>query len=245
MTEKNFFVPQRANVRDDHADKPDMSWHYVQGETSVGPVNEAALAQLLTEGTITTETLVWNPHLADWTPLRDVESIRPQMPASSSGVSLETKRRSFHRVEAVDPADAPITIESLRAPFARTDDDRSTDGSDLLGWLCFTSPGEFRFFLVTFVLASLVTGWCWWMRPEWLFVPFLAQGALVIFVGDILYAVRMFQTSVLWGIAGLFIPFVDFAFLFLHWDKVKRPFLLQLAGVVVVVATYQTAIRTA
>jgi hypothetical protein len=37
-----------------------------------------------------------------------------------------------------------------------------------------------------------------------------------------------FRTSLLWGMAYIFIPFAGLPFMFLHWDCGKKPFLISL-----------------
>jgi hypothetical protein len=40
----------------------------------------------------------------------------------------------------------------------------------------------------------------------------------------------------LWGFGSLFIPIVSLVFVAMHWDETKRPFLIQVVGVVLMVA---------
>ena len=42
--------------------------------------------------------------------------------------------------------------------------------------------------------------------------------------------------SILWGLGCIFVPFVSLIFLIMHWDTAGKPFLIQLAGVVAVIA---------
>lgn len=57
-------------------------------------------------------------------------------------------------------------------------------------------------------------------------------GGIIALVGNITFIVRMFQTSVVWGLAGLFIPFVSLIWLVMHLDKGGKPFLMALGGAV-------------
>jgi hypothetical protein len=52
-------------------------WYYVHaGETQTqGPFDERAFDDLITQGTITPDSLVWNQSLASWTPLRQVRPV--------------------------------------------------------------------------------------------------------------------------------------------------------------------------
>ena len=44
-----------------------------------------------------------------------------------------------------------------------------------------------------------------------------------------------FQTSILWGLGYLFIPFVSLIFVIVHWSEAKTPFLRSLIGVALVI----------
>ncbi len=46
---------------------------------------------------------------------------------------------------------------------------------------------------------------------------------------------KAFQTSVLWGLGYIFVPFVSIIFVILHWPDTKKPFLYLLAGLLVFV----------
>ncbi len=58
----------------------------------------------------------------------------------------------------------------------------------------------------------------------------LGIGALMSIVGGIWFLVAAFQTSIGWGIGCLLCGFVGIAFLFMHWDVAKKPFLVSLGG---------------
>lgn len=53
---------------------------------------------------------------------------------------------------------------------------------------------------------------------------------LIILVGGILFLIESFKESIIWGLACLFISPVALAFTVLHWDVAKKPFLMQLIG---------------
>jgi len=48
-----------------------MNWYYADGTNQVGPFDDAALDQLIQNGTVKPETLVWREGMAEWQPLRD------------------------------------------------------------------------------------------------------------------------------------------------------------------------------
>ncbi len=55
-------------------------------------------------------------------------------------------------------------------------------------------------------------------------------GGVAALCGSVMMLIRMFQTSILWGLGGIFVPFVSLIWLIMHWDKGGRPFLIYLAG---------------
>jgi len=61
-------------------------------------------------------------------------------------------------------------------------------------------------------------------------------GLVIALVGVVWLLVITFKTSVLWGFGSLFIPIVSLVFVAMHWDETKRPFLIQVVGVVLMVA---------
>lgn len=69
-----------------------------------------------------------------------------------------------------------------------------------------------------------------------------ALGGLLLFLGlgigvvfGIILLIKAFQTSVLWGLAYLFIPFAALVYVFTHWEQSKKPFLSSLIGIPLVV----------
>lgn len=57
-------------------------------------------------------------------------------------------------------------------------------------------------------------------------------GVLMMIVGGIWLLVVQFQTSIGWGIGSLVLPVVGLVFVFMHWEVSKKPFLWQVAGIV-------------
>lgn len=52
-------------------------WHYVVHGRASGPVETSALATLLQQGAIGSDTLVWRDGLTGWTPAREVAELLP------------------------------------------------------------------------------------------------------------------------------------------------------------------------
>lgn len=60
----------------------------------------------------------------------------------------------------------------------------------------------------------------------------LILGFILMVVGGIWLVIEAFRESVLWGIGVLLIPIVGLVFVAMHWDQAGKPFLIQLAGVI-------------
>ena len=54
-------------------------------------------------------------------------------------------------------------------------------------------------------------------------------------VFGVILLVKAFQTSILWGLGYLFVPFLSLVFVVMHWQETKKPFLYLLAGSAVMV----------
>jgi len=60
-------------------------------------------------------------------------------------------------------------------------------------------------------------------------------GMALCVIGGLWLLVLAFQTSVLWGLAYLFIPFASLIFAITHWEEARGAFLTSLAGVAMIV----------
>jgi len=67
-----------------------MNWHYVGQGQQIGPVSDERLDELVREGKIKQDTLVWCENMADWTPYRDARGKMTSANAAvSAGVTVE------------------------------------------------------------------------------------------------------------------------------------------------------------
>ncbi len=60
-------------------------------------------------------------------------------------------------------------------------------------------------------------------------------GGIAMMVFGVILLVKAFQTSVLWGLGYLFVPFVSLVFVVMYWQETKKPFLYLLAGSAIMV----------
>ena len=60
-------------------------------------------------------------------------------------------------------------------------------------------------------------------------------GIVVMAGAGLWLLVKAFQTSVLWGLGYIFVPFVSIIFVILYWQDTKKPFFYLLGGLVVFV----------
>ncbi len=67
----------------------------------------------------------------------------------------------------------------------------------------------------------------------------LYLGLAVFFIGGIGFLIAAFRTSILWGLAVLFIAPVAIVYLIVHWQDAKGPFKIQVIGfVIMLIAAY-------
>lgn len=63
----------------------------------------------------------------------------------------------------------------------------------------------------------------------------LILGFILCLGGGIWLLIEAFKESVLWGLGCLLVPFVGLIFAIMHWSECKVPFLINVAGTVLVV----------
>ncbi len=66
-------------------------------------------------------------------------------------------------------------------------------------------------------------------------VVLLIVGVLVMGITGIVLVTKAFQTSLMWGLGYLFVPFVSLIFVFMYWNDTKKPFLYMLGGLAVLI----------
>lgn len=66
---------------------------------------------------------------------------------------------------------------------------------------------------------------------------FIIIGLIIFVIGGIGFLIATFRTSLLWGLGCLFISPLQIIYLFVHWDSAKKPFLIQLTGGLVMLAS--------
>ena len=59
---------------------------------------------------------------------------------------------------------------------------------------------------------------------------FLVLGTGIGFVFWVVLLIKAFQTSIVWGLVYLFVPFAALVFVGMHWKETCKPFLIGLAG---------------
>jgi len=62
-----------------------MSWYYAVGQDRQGPVADEEFNQLVQQGTVTNETLVWQEGMADWIPYSQVAGAPARAAAPATG----------------------------------------------------------------------------------------------------------------------------------------------------------------
>ena len=62
-------------------------------------------------------------------------------------------------------------------------------------------------------------------------------GVLIAFVGWVSFLFAAFRTDILWGFGCLLLSPVSLVYLVLHWQDAKKPFFLELIGLVLMYAS--------
>ncbi len=52
-------------------------------------------------------------------------------------------------------------------------------------------------------------------------------------ITGIVLLTKAFQTSIMWGLGYIFVPFVSLIFVAMYWNDTKKPFLYMLGGLAV------------
>ena len=63
----------------------------------------------------------------------------------------------------------------------------------------------------------------------------MGVGAIVSLIFSVIILIKAFQTSLLWGLGSLFIPFVILIFVIKNWADTKQPFLYAVGGWVLMI----------
>ncbi len=73
-------------------------WYYEQNGNRIGPVDDATMRQLISDRTISIDTLVWTNGMANWTPLQQTQlaaglPVPPPMPGNPAPISYNTQAK--------------------------------------------------------------------------------------------------------------------------------------------------------
>jgi hypothetical protein len=66
-------------------------------------------------------------------------------------------------------------------------------------------------------------------------IALMVIGGIVALVGGIGILIAAFREGIVWGLGCLVVPLVSLIFVVTHWQETKKPFLLNLAGAIVMV----------
>ncbi|MBN4074094.1 RDD family protein [bacterium AH-315-E10] len=80
-----------------------MAWYYAVGEDRNGPIADEEFEQLVQNGTITQDTLVWQEGMADWVPYSQALALAEQSASGASQVTCNECGKQF-------PADQVIML---------------------------------------------------------------------------------------------------------------------------------------
>ena len=107
-----------------------MAWHYVKNGQQVGPVEDAAFAELRRNGTVGPDTLIWNATMTEWVPCSRIYPVATSQPAAVGGAAGGTSTcrecgRQFPSDQVVPLADGfvcasckPMALRKLQEGIA-------------------------------------------------------------------------------------------------------------------------------
>lgn len=228
-------------------------WHYVRNNEQAGPVNLETLRNLVHNGSVNGDTLVWQEGMSSWLALQSVDELKGLLTPAHGGLRLQA------RAEASGPppigaAPTPVptgiapTAPDVGAPDVATllqeSGGAAAHGGDFReGWFWGYSF-EYNFFIVMLCLTAVGTGVTYKVSPEWIATSVLLPALLTVMVAGIVFRVRTFQAGILWGALGLVIGITDLVFIFVHWSRSWRPILLSLIGMVAIIASIASMAQT-
>ncbi len=93
-----------------------MHWHYITGKRKVGPVSDAYIERLVSEGKITDDTIVWNESILKWRPYGEIRPCKSSQGHTKDGASGESAGPSF------SPGASGINREHIYTKFDRVFD---------------------------------------------------------------------------------------------------------------------------
>jgi len=70
---------------------------------------------------------------------------------------------------------------------------------------------------------------------EQIAIAMVVLGLLLLVFSGLWFLVTAFRESIWWGLACLFLPFVQLFFLIVHWPVAKKPFFFQLLGLALII----------
>jgi uncharacterized protein YkuJ len=59
------------------------------------------------------------------------------------------------------------------------------------------------------------------------------SGLIIFLIGSVGFLIATFRAGILWGLSCMFLPFVSFVFLFVHWKTAAKPFLISMLGIAI------------
>lgn len=97
-------------------------WYYVENQERKGPVTESALKQLVSQGVITENTLVWKEGMKDWEPAQTIKGL------------VESKADELPKVKVAGaPASTPRPQRPAATPITTPDQSKTPTPSSTTG----------------------------------------------------------------------------------------------------------------
>ncbi|HWH68961.1 MAG TPA: DUF4339 domain-containing protein [Candidatus Sulfotelmatobacter sp.] len=172
-----------------------MNWYYALDNEQKGPVDRSQLEQLLQQGIISGDTLVWQEGMADWLPYSAVAApavAAPPVSVSPSGLACSECGQSFAPEQVVRLGTGyvcagckPIALQKLREGVAKNSGAEQIRKDHIKHEASIKSVGVLYFLGATILLLASVGMFVPSGKAEapWMGVLFLGLSAVQIWAG--------------------------------------------------------------
>lgn len=98
-------------------------WYYVEGSERIGPMEQVALENLITQGTLNLESYVWRKGFPNWVKVKDIEELAVHTETSSTdeeqenteASKVEKRERRNHLSDQAQMYDKEIKVENIQS----------------------------------------------------------------------------------------------------------------------------------
>ncbi|GEM_PF-1388495 len=105
----------------------EKKWYYAIDKKPVGPVDEDEFLQLIENGTILAEMLVWQPGMKEWKPLSDISIPEPSTVDAETEIETEIETENKKEMKAEPEAGSQENKETKHIQDSKTEKEIDTE----------------------------------------------------------------------------------------------------------------------